>query len=437
MKSGGGDGKKKILLALNDDGYGPLTFGFFMARAFLRDHPNVDLTIRRGGRPGHVEEFEGWIRRYSGSAGHAASWKGVFAGVQRVDNLISVPKRDGAVDGPSMIQALRSYARRRLEYLACPLESDWDLIVDFGVPVISALSARACIRRFTIFDHGWGLSLDRIARECGANLSDKELRDAIEAIRKDESLTEMAYLFPPFLTPEEFQRHWVSLDVPVKIIPKVFGTHGPLDEVKEQATMSAKFGIPDGQKTVLISGGGTGVWDKIVPEIIKALLQQEDLNYNVLAFVGDDAIRELLPDWSAPVQPVQPVDFVQTRSRWVKLLRMRQELIYQDIIDGVTLILTRAGGATVNDAIARHVPLLLIPEPGHWQVEKIREAVESMGLAFRSGIAFGDLQDPRKVTDIINKHIQDEKELSRLRMNMESIEGDGESWFVEQMMALL
>ena len=52
---------------------------------------------------------------------------------------------------------------------------------------------------------------------------------------------------------------------------------------------------------------------------------------------------------------------------------------YQAIISGVNLVVSRAGGATVNDALACAVPLLLVPEPGHWQVDAIHKATIDEG----------------------------------------------------------
>ena len=139
-------------------------------------------------------------------------------------------------------------------------------------------------------------------------------------IKKEESSAEIAYLFPPYLTPDEFEDHWTSLDVPVKRIEGVFGgapsqidlvdpkgsgapkvLHSKSSRKEKQVSMGAKFGITkEGENTVntvLISGGGTGVWDQLVPKIIRAFLDREKqgkLGYNVLVFVSNDVIKEVL-----------------------------------------------------------------------------------------------------------------------------------------------
>lgn len=65
----------------------------------------------------------------------------------------------------------------------------------------------------------------------------------------------------------------------------------------------------------------------------------------------------------------------------IRILRGAAACTYQAIIAGVELVVSRAGGATVNDCLACAVPMLLVPEPGHWQVEAIRTAAVDEGFA--------------------------------------------------------
>ena len=292
--------RKKILLALHEDGIGALTFGFYIVRGFLKDNEGIELTVRRQGRM-HV--FQEWVNKYHQDEG----WKGPKPHLELVDNLITIPKDKGEVDCRETIKKLRSYPRQSLDYRARPLSSDWDLIIDFGVPTIAALAASAKTRNVTICDLAWGLTLSRITEECGAVTTERWLARALNMIKKEESSAEIAYLFPPYLTPDEFEDHWTSLDVPVKRIEGVFGgapsqidlvdpkgsgapkvLHSKSSRKEKQVSMGAKFGITkEGENTVntvLISGGGTGVWDQLVPKIIRAFLDREKqgkLGYNV------------------------------------------------------------------------------------------------------------------------------------------------------------
>ena len=124
------------------------------------------------------------------------------------------------------------------------------------------------------------------------------------------------------------------------------------------------MGIPEGApaKTVYILGGGTPVWDAKLPEIILQL-KEKSLPYNVVVFD-----RNAKPN---------------------QYLRVGHNVFKGGVIDGATvqgllpgidLVITRAGGGIVNDAIACRVPFVCVEEPNHLQVEMIRENCEKEGL---------------------------------------------------------
>jgi len=68
------------------------------------------------------------------------------------------------------------------------------------------------------------------------------------------------------------------------------------------------------------------------------------------------------------------------------------------LFPGFDLVLTRAGGGTVNDALASGVPLVLVEERGMWQVEQVRRACGRLGLARSVGLD-EFRADPRRVIE--------------------------------------
>lgn len=77
----------------------------------------------------------------------------------------------------------------------------------------------------------------------------------------------------------------------------------------------------------------------------------------------------------------------------VRLLRGALECTYQQIIAGVDFVLTRAGVVTIMDACATRVCSLLVPQPGHSQVEEVHQGTVDAGLAF--GLPFDQFwRDP-------------------------------------------
>jgi hypothetical protein len=88
------------------------------------------------------------------------------------------------------------------------------------------------------------------------------------------------------------------------------------------------------------------------------------------------------------------------------------------------LILTRAGGGTVNDAIAFRAPLVLVEEPGMWQVEQIRRACVEMGLAESASLEeFRHLG--RKCVEAAGGDL---KPLFQLKQRMSPIPNHTEGW---------
>ncbi len=104
----------------------------------------------------------------------------------------------------------------------------------------------------------------------------------------------------------------------------------------------------------------------------------------------------------------------------MKLISDRDFANWQKIYVGSDLILSRAGGVTVQDAVACGTPVICVDEPGQWQTEKMKEACRLHGIAptvsyhaFR-GAAIGP---------ILN-HIAYKEQLEKARQIMNKYEPD-------------
>ena len=97
------------------------------------------------------------------------------------------------------------------------------------------------------------------------------------------------------------------------------------------------------------------------------------------------------------------------------------------------LILTRVGGDTVNDAIASRVPLVLVEEPGHWQVEQIRQSCLRMEIA--------EGKSPSEFQDIGKKCVETEpsklKDLEQQKQKMERFPNHSEIWLAQELLKLV
>ncbi len=176
-------------------------------------------------------------------------------------------------------------------------------------------------------------------------------------MEKDEACTRRVFLFPTCIAPDCFHEHWKTLGVTIEEIDGVLG--GPRVSREEAKEI---MGIDNDDPTVYICGGGTTVWDCIVPRMEEEL-KSKTMDCNVVIFH-----REL-----------EPGEYKRINER-VSLGGPVKGAPIQGILPGVDLVITRAGGGIVNDSIACRVPFVCVEEPGHEQVEMIRKTCMEQGL---------------------------------------------------------
>jgi hypothetical protein len=391
-----------ILIAPNEDGYGPSSLAYHLVRAFLGCQEEIGkrvaILIRTGTKVDYNRDL------YRGLLSDALAPGKVS--IEPVHNLIQLTKsQDGRLDLLASFKHLLQYVELEKEYLSRPLPQV-DLALDIGVPALAKACAAKNIPCFTVFDHSWGRTFTRLISEhelsgtakLPRNIRLQDLRRALRAIASGEAATRKVFLCSPPVTPTEYRTYWES-------VAKVEGIGGclgvPPDAAASEAwRQSARrvLELRGSSAAVLVSGGGTPVWDETLPRLIRGCVasdRRRKLRYNVLVFASADVRERITGVALEPTARTQKMqrDYAAGRSisaRWVEHWRpegcrrvhVLGKLVncpYQALLAGTDLVVSRAGGATVNDAIACGVPLLLVPEPGHWQVEAIHQAVIDQG----------------------------------------------------------
>jgi UDP-N-acetylglucosamine:LPS N-acetylglucosamine transferase len=105
----------------------------------------------------------------------------------------------------------------------------------------------------------------------------------------------------------------------------------------------------------------------------------------------------------------------------------------QELLPAVTLLVTRAGGGTVNDAVACRVPFVCVREPTQRQVAAILAACERQGLT--RPIDYDDfLGDP--IGTIVRELAQTEANAA-ISARAQTIPAHGEQTLAEAIAALL
>ena len=352
----------KIALVPNDDGYGPSALGFYVAKALLL-RQEVSLVVRNESAMNLNAVF------YKDEINNGrVSLQPTFGGIR-------LRKTAEGVDTPATLRDIQDYSKRSDKYV---IPEDVDAVIDIGTPAAAKAARKARKPVFTIFDHSWGktyemtledffeatLGLNRTSKTglidlIRTNISKSTLIKAIERIKKDEKNTQAVFLFDSYITPKLFHKHWKSLGVSIEHIHGVFGGSSV---TRQEARKRMKIADDTPKDTVYILGGGTPVWDAKLPEIISQL-KEKDLKYNVVVF-----------DRSA-----KPNDYIKVGNNVYKGGAIDGETV-QGLLPGIDLIITRAGGGIVNDAIACRVPFVCVEEPNHKQVEMIRQNCERKRL---------------------------------------------------------
>ena len=360
---------KKICIASNEDGFGPSAFAYYLVRAIVdewRDKKrefSFDLTITVFNNSAF--EFNRSI--YSGL--HDV----VFPFQLNRDSLIKLEKSNGEVAVTETLRKLLDYDAVKEDYLneISPYLYDADVAIDIGVPLFIASAARLDVQnRITLFDHSWAKTLRLISSKEWRGLYqynrkptdlDYKVADVIASqIEEDEKQTGEVYIFEPYITPQPFRDHWKRLIEPTKLhlLQGVLG--GKNSQQDARARLNSMFRdlgqkpVPEDQSLVLISPGGTPIWEDLLIKMIDR-------------FTSDTETRRYLPvlsNFTANSKETTEALKAQMRQsdkiRWFEYIKGSTQQIIMSAFD---LIVTRAGGGTVNDALASNTPFVCVEEP--------------------------------------------------------------------------
>ena len=202
--------------------------------------------------------------------------------------------------------------------------------------------------------------------------------------------------------------------------------------MKEEYDLAKQYakqilGIDTDEPVLFISGGGTAVWDEVLSNMLNDY-ESKAPNYNVVIFNPTEAGKRGIKLKPETISLNGTQSTIQ-RTKWnrcnqVTFIERLERETHHVLFAAFDLVLTRAGGGTVNNAIAFRVPLVLVEEPGMWQVEQIRRSCLDMGLA--EGVSLNDfMQNSRQSVEDSNGEL---RKLQSQQRNMQKIPNHGEFW---------
>lgn len=366
----------RICVACNEDGFGPSAFAYYVVRGLLDSW--TEATAAR---------LSISVLNRSAADFNRKLYQNLPVRIEPIDSLVRFEKANGEVHLPRTLERLQQYAARRESYVndVRHLLTDCAVAIDIGVPLFSRAAAELQVpHRLTLFDHSWAVTLRLIASEEWQNIYQQnpppgpEERARSEriaaAIEADEACVADLFLFENYLTPDALLNHWQRLGVTPQILPGVLGGRVSRADAcaKLDATL-AEYGAqrpaPRDRPLVLLSPGGTPVWDDQLPKLLEQVLGAAEPDYILILskdlgqFLGGRA------DLLARVHSSE-------RLRYFGPLRGATQ---QAILPAFSRIVTRAGGGTVNDAIAAGVAFVFIQE-AQVQVKLIERECASLGL---------------------------------------------------------
>lgn len=358
----------RILAVPNEDGFGPSALLSYVVKELLAQRPGSRATIWNRARAGYNRS----LYRDLIASGRVS--------VEPVGNLIQLAKdaRTGEVSITGTLALIGDYRAASNRYATGAQRGEFDLVVEFGVPAAARWAAKHGIPCASIGDHAWGRTLEMIfadTRELLTRRQRAQWRRLVASIRRDESFTRKLFLFPKFISPPLFRAHWRSVAprAAVRRFAGVLGGTASWDERRARKYL----GLTKPGRLVMIQGGDTPAWDALLQRLVPAFLHASDelearrLNVafyiprrlagrGAIACLNNPAVARRCPR----VRAFSPVPGGTT----------------QELFPFVDLLITRAGGGTVNDAVACRTLFVCIHEPSQSQVEATLAACVRRGL---------------------------------------------------------
>ncbi|MFA6564293.1 MAG: hypothetical protein WCV00_20490 [Verrucomicrobiia bacterium] len=423
----------RILAAPNEDGFGPSALLSYVVKELLAQHPDSRATIWNRSRA----DYNRSLYRDLVAAGRV-NVRPVCNLIQLAKDAST-----GEVSIAGTLAQIGDYRAASARYAGGVRPGNFDLVVEFGVPAAARWAAKSGIPCVSIFDHAWARTLEMILATAmqktkpltpalsprrgekekilaplneplnseviadqensfplpirwgegqgeGQSLFNKHALDAaapittrqraqwrnlVAAIRRDESFTQKLFLFPEFISPPLFRAHWRNV-APRAAARRLSGVLGGTTSWSErQAREYLGFAMPG--RIVMIQGGDTSAWDALlqwlVPAFLDARAELEARRLNVAFY-----IPRRIAGRGAVARLADPA--VARRCPRVRAFAPVPGGTTQEIFPFVDLLVTRAGGGTVNDAIACRTPFVCVRECSQSQVEATLAACVRRGL---------------------------------------------------------
>jgi len=159
---------------------------------------------------------------------------------------------------------------------------------------------------------------------------------------------------------------------------------------KDSRAMKEKFGLSPDQNTVLFTSGGMGATaiEKLVDHVIKS-----DDTLQVLVICGNNAKLRIAVDERVSGNPrVKVFDFVDNMD---------------ELMDAADIIVGKAGGSTVSEALAKGKPLFILsPVPGQETLNT--EVLTKRGAAF-------EVKDNADLPQMIQSYLKDSNQKNKVQ----------------------
>ena len=423
-----------ILAVPNDDGFGPSALLSYVVKAVLARRPDSRATLWNRSRV----DYNRNLYRDLVAAGRV----NVEPTANLIE--LAKDASTGNVSIAGTLAGIGDYRAASDRYAAGTGAGGFNLVLECGVPAVARWAAKRGVPCVGIFDHAWARTLEMILTtaiqktkpltptlsprrgereknpgslnaplntEVIADLKNSfplpigwgegqgegqflphkhglddsiapvtarqraQWRKLVAAVSRDEAFTRKLFLFPDFISPPLFRSHWRRV-APRAVVRRFSGVLGGGSSWSERQAREY-LGLAKPGRIVMIQGGDTPAWDTLLQRLVFALLdagaELEARRLNVALYVPRRiACRGAVARLNHPA--------VARQCPRVRAFAPVPGGTMQEIFPFVDLLVTRAGGGTVNDAVACRTPFVCVRERGHSQVEAIHATCLKRGL---------------------------------------------------------
>jgi hypothetical protein len=409
-------GSLQILAVPNDDGYGPSALLSYLVKAILSECPGCRVVVWND----FAFEFNRQLYAREISQGKVE--------ISRVWNLVQFARPSGDLSLEGTLQLMSDYRQASARYGAGA--TGYDLVLDFGVPAAARWAARQGMPSISVFDHSWSKTFQMILADqlkfgTVPTRIARKWRRLSEEIEEDERHIGRLFVCPPIITPESFVAHWEKLigAGAIRCIPGVLREPKAWSRMRAQAFLRITARGP----AVLVQGGGTPVWN----EPLDKLLEQ----------VTDNRQRRALAQSGLSLVMWLPGRFKDDAraKRLAGMERVRRlEPIaggtIQSILPAIDYMIIRAGGGSVNDAVAYRKPFVCVRERGQSQIEAILRGCEHEGISW--GVRMEQFRDD-PLEMIVDQCARLRREKRRLVQRMRRIPSHAERQLAREILKSL